>query len=114
MSTRKDLTGNVYGDFLVISHEGVENTHATWNTVCTKCGHERVITGNNLKSGYSKHCQVCNSQRSKHSIEEIAHIINDYIDFKPVWMIEEKHSVRYATIYKILKDHNIPTTRKRR
>lgn len=52
----KDLSGLVFGDWLVLSYAGHNYSKIIiWLCRCV-CGTERVVTGHNLKAGKSKGC----------------------------------------------------------
>jgi hypothetical protein len=51
----RDLTGQVFGKWTVLSRGNKQNNEWTWNCRC-ECGTFRVVTGHNLKTGSSKSC----------------------------------------------------------
>ena len=64
LSTRsnnfKDITGNTYGNWTVLSYAGQKN----WLCLCTLCNTEHIVVGNRLRGGKSTKCAKCNSSIS--------------------------------------------------
>ncbi len=65
----KDMTNQYFGNLKVVAFAGKNNRgEATWKCVCS-CGNETVVTGNKLRSGWTKSCgclQERNRQRGIH------------------------------------------------
>lgn len=55
MSKRIDLAGQRFGLWTVLSYAEKRGNYLYWNCRCD-CGTERVVSGNNLKSGQSTNC----------------------------------------------------------
>lgn len=53
-----DLTGKIFGT-LFVENRAKNNKYGQtmWNCVCQKCGRQRIVNGNNLRSGHTKSCQ---------------------------------------------------------
>lgn len=49
-----------YGKWTVKEFKGVINTHASYLCEC-ECGHQKIITGSQLKSGKTKSCPKCSN-----------------------------------------------------
>ncbi len=65
---RLELSGQKFWFWTVISFSNVSNNgHSQWNCVCV-CGKEQVVTGWNLKAGYSKSCGCKTSELIVNSI----------------------------------------------
>ena len=56
----KDLTGQRFGEWLVLSRAGVDpvSRQATWSCRCS-CGTEKVVRGGTLRQGLSATCGEC-------------------------------------------------------
>lgn len=62
---RKDLTGKVFGLWLVTGYAGVNNHRATlWRCKCS-CGNEKVVTSVVLARGESKSCGCMRAVRAR-------------------------------------------------
>lgn len=57
MPPLKDLTGNRYGELIVVQRCKENNKHniPQWECKCN-CGNTKIINGSDLKSGYYKSC----------------------------------------------------------
>lgn len=57
MNPAKDLTGHVYGNLTVLARADKKATYhgAFWLCLC-RCGKQKVISANNLKTSNSKSC----------------------------------------------------------
>lgn len=56
MSVRIDLTGNIFGEWKVVSYFGCNKLgQPSWNCVCN-CGTKRVVVGQTLRNGTSVSC----------------------------------------------------------
>lgn len=66
-----DLTGKKFGKLTVIKKEKSKNNHTMWLCKCD-CGKEKIVGGNELKSGNTKSCGCYNLQklheRKKHGM----------------------------------------------
>ena len=52
-----DLTGNRYGDLLVLKESPIrKNTKVCWECLCINCGNKCIRTGQDLKRGYTTSC----------------------------------------------------------
>ena len=51
----KDLTGQKFGDWVVLGYAGSDKGNSLWKCRCS-CGVEKIVYGNSLKSGRSKSC----------------------------------------------------------
>ena len=66
----KDLTGQKFGRLTVIERAGTsKGRKALWLCKC-ECGNEKVIMGNNLKSGATMSCGCLGSEKMKQLNEE--------------------------------------------
>lgn len=54
-STRKDLTGQVFGRLTVLAYDHTENKRAYWLCRC-ECGNTCVVSGKLLRNGGTKSC----------------------------------------------------------
>lgn len=77
--TRKDLTGNVYGDLTVLRYSHNDpNTHSPmWLCRCS-CGTEKVIYGYALEHGHYKSCGCKRVIKRDTGVKK--HINNDRVD----------------------------------
>ena len=55
MAKIKDLTGERFGQLLVLKYKGSANNNSTWDCVCD-CGNIKTFYANNLKGGTTKSC----------------------------------------------------------
>jgi len=61
----KNLVGQVFGKWTVLSHAGsAKNGQSQWLCRC-ECGNEKVVSRSNLVSGKSKQCIDCGGGRGK-------------------------------------------------
>lgn len=52
-----DLTGQIYGDWLVLKESDVRKSKKVyWECKCLVCGKLNLCSGNNLRTGKTKHC----------------------------------------------------------
>lgn len=66
MSTFKDLSGQHYSDWDVVSFYGLNaRKHAMFLCRCTKCGQEKVVVGSSLLNGSSRQCRSCATKLSR-------------------------------------------------
>ena len=57
----KDISGNKYASWTVISRADGEFNEPYWNCQC-KCGNKRAVSGSSLRKGKSKRCKSCASR----------------------------------------------------
>ena len=62
MSAIKDETGKKYANLTVISFAGVSGRYATFLCKCD-CGRETVVRGSDLRTGNTKSCGKCKTER---------------------------------------------------
>lgn len=60
---RKDMTGQKFNRWNVISYAYSKDGLAFWNCRCD-CGTERVVSGANLRKGLSKSCGCLNAEKA--------------------------------------------------
>jgi len=54
----KDLSGERFGNWIVISRDQEEKSQPYWNCQC-KCGNYKKVSGGSLRKGKSKQCKSC-------------------------------------------------------
>lgn len=63
----KELSGNTFGDFRVISYERTDKYgNAIWLCSCVKCGKEKMKIGSNLTHGRSINCLCVHFNATHH------------------------------------------------
>ena len=70
MSKLIDLTGQDFGYWHVINRAQNQNNHVAWNCIC-KCGTERIVLGQSLKSGVSQSCGCLNMSHGEKKIQDL-------------------------------------------
>ena len=71
MSKRIDITGETFGNVLVLEYLQTINTHAMYKCKCKLCNSLMVASYSNLKSGNTKSCASCGQKThgmSKHTL----------------------------------------------
>lgn len=58
----KDLTGEQFGDWMVLAFSHISNDRAYWICVCA-CGLTKAVNGVSLRSGTSSSCASCARRR---------------------------------------------------
>ena len=109
MSKRIDITGETFGNVLVLEYFQTINTHAMYKCKCKLCNSPIIASYSNLKSGNTKSCASCGQKThgmSKHplyrrweALKERNNLSDDWKD--PVQFIsdvaptfKEKYSLR--------------------
>ena len=54
-----DLTGQTFGFWLVISRAESAKKYPEWLCECTRCGKQKIVAGQNLRSGATTQCRDC-------------------------------------------------------
>lgn len=54
-----DLTGQTFGSWLVISRSESDKRYPEWHCKCTRCGKQKIVAGQNLRSGATTQCRDC-------------------------------------------------------
>lgn len=62
MGRFKDLTGNKFNEWTVMSRAENKYTFASWNCICS-CGNKSIVTGSSLTRGKSKSCLKCGHKK---------------------------------------------------
>ena len=60
-----DLTGQTYGQLLVLAYAGRRNLQTYWRCRCLACGSEREYLMGNLRSGQSTQCRNCPAKQRR-------------------------------------------------
>lgn len=71
MSKRIDITGETFGNILVLEYFETKNTHAIYKCKCKLCNAPMIVSYSNLKSGNTKSCASCGQKThgmSKHPL----------------------------------------------
>lgn len=63
-ASTNDLTGKVFGAWLVLKSIKQHNKLIGWLCRCQKCGIEKIVTGSNLSSGKTTQCRKCGTPRT--------------------------------------------------
>lgn len=73
MSVVKDISGQMFGNFLVIEQTGRVNAKQQkfWKCKCLICGKYYEVRGDNLRRGISTKCSVCYGGRGWGSREVV-------------------------------------------
>ena len=58
----KNIAGNTYTRWKVVSYSHQNKNHAMWNCLC-ECGNERIVSGSSLRGGLSKSCGCYNMDK---------------------------------------------------
>ena len=60
-----DLTGQTYGQLLVLAYAGRKNNRTYWRCKCLACGSVRDYQASNLRGGFSTQCNYCPAKRKQ-------------------------------------------------
>ncbi len=60
-----DLTGQTFGQLLVLAYAGSRKGSIRWRCKCLACGSVRDYYGRNLRSGLSTACHRCPAKRKE-------------------------------------------------
>ena len=70
----EDLTGQKFGLLTVVS-KAINSKHGDWNCIC-ECGGTKIVTGSNLKRGFTKSCGCMQGKKMNENAE--LECINNY------------------------------------
>ena len=102
MSKRKDITGKIFNDILVLEFIGQENTHAKYKCLCMLCGKTFDVTYSNLISGNTKSCSSCGKKSLPNGTEQ-----DIFLKFKQgakISHLAKEYNVDRSVIYRIIRD----------
>ena len=104
LSARKDLTGCIYGDYVVVELDSIrDNERAVWLVKCNTSMFTKRSTGSNLISGDTDKCQVCRANKkvglSMSQIDEIEILYFDGSVTKQE--IADKYNAERGVIYNL-------------
>lgn len=102
MSKRKDITGKIFNDILVLDFICNNKTHAYYKCLCMICNNITNATYTNIKSGNTKNCQSCGQKISMGLEQDI------YWELKKdtnLSRIARKLNVCRGTVHRIQKQY---------
>lgn len=100
MSKRVDITGQQFGDLLVLGFIKNKNTHALYKCLCMLCNKTTLKTYTNLKSGNSKSCQSCGQKISNGKTQDIEYDLSCGVK---ITNIAKKYQINRAVVYRVKK-----------
>ena len=103
MSARVNIENDIYGDILVLSFIGKENTHAFYKCLCMLCNETLNTTYSNLISGNTKSCASCGQKITTYSQDCLILQMINYEITKTE--IAKFFGVSRGTIYRIEKEN---------
>lgn len=80
----KDITGQRFGRFTVLSFSGKRGRKPYWNCRC-ECGNEKAVHGEHLKEGRSRSCGCLNAEVQRQSFETHGHAPFDKAQRHPLY-----------------------------
>jgi len=101
VSKRKDVSGKIFNDILVLEFIGQENTHAKYKCLCMLCGKTFDVTYSNLISGNTKSCSSCGKKSLPNGTEQ-----DIFLKFKQgakISHLAKEYNVDRRVIYRIIK-----------
>jgi len=102
MSKRKDITGKIFNDMLVLEFSVQENTHAKYKCLCMLCGKIFTVTYSNLISGNTKSCSSCGKKSLSNGAEQ--DIFLKFKDGTKIAHLAKEYNVDRSVIYRITKE----------
>lgn len=62
---RKDISNQTINQWKILSHSHTKGKIAYYNCICLGCNKELIVDGRNIRSGRSKSCHQCSTDRSR-------------------------------------------------
>ncbi len=103
MSKRIDITGQIFGNILVLEFDKNANTHALYKCLCMCCNTVLRVTYSNLTNKNTRNCRSCANKRTTY--HEEWDILEKYRSCENIAETARQFSVDRTVVRRILKEH---------